>query len=187
MSQEPAKERALKQRNRIRSKRPTFRRQESWRYMRVSQVWRRPDGCDSQMRRGTKGWPASARIGYRGPRMARYLHPSGYEEIVVRNVDDLSKVDPKTQAIRIAHTVGMKKRADISVRAEERRIRILNPLPKEKPTEEEEKAEEAKETAEVQTANEKQKTGEVEAKAEAESERVEEETGEVKSEEESKD
>ena len=155
--------------------------------MRVSQVWRRPDGCDSKMRRKVKGWPASARIGYRGPRMARYLHPSGYEEIVVRNVDDLSKVDPKTQAIRIAHTVGMKKRADISVRAEERHIRILNPLPEEKPTEEEEKAEEAEETAEAQTPSEKQKVGEVEAKADAESEHVEEGTGEVKSEEESKD
>jgi hypothetical protein len=119
--------------------------------------------------------------------MARYLHPSGYEEVVVRNVDDLSKVDPKTQVARIAHTVGMKKRADISVRAEERHIHILNPLPKEKPAEDEEKAEEVEETAEAETLGEKQETGEAEAKTEAESEHVEEGTGEVKSEEESKE
>ena len=187
MSQEPAKERALKQRTRIKSNRPTFRRQESWRYMRVSQVWRRPDGCDSKMRRKVKGWPASARIGYRGPRMARHLHPSGYEEVVVRNVDDLSKVDPKTQVVRIAHTVGMKKRADISVRAGERHIRILNPLPEEKPAEEEEKAEEVEKTAAVETPSEKDKTGEAEAKTEAESEHTEERTDKVKSEEESRD
>jgi hypothetical protein len=119
--------------------------------------------------------------------MVRYLHPSGYEEVVVRNVDDLSKVDSETQAVRIAHTVGMKKRADISVRAEERHIHILNPLPKEKPAEEEEKAEEVKETAEAETPGEKQETGGTEAKTEAESEQVEEGTGEVKSEEESKE
>lgn len=143
MSQEPTREHAMKLRARLKSKRPTFRRQESWRYKRVSQVWRRPDGIDSKMRRKVKGWPAQAEIGYRGPRKARNLHPSGYEEIIVRNVDDLSNVDPNTQAVRIAHTVGMKKRADIYVRAGERHIHILNPLPEEKPAEEGEEAEEA--------------------------------------------
>lgn len=187
MSQEPARERALKQRSRIKSKRPTFRRQESWRYQRVSQVWRKPDGIDSQMRRRAKGWPASAGIGYRGPKTARYLHPSGYEEVVVRNVDDLSKVNSETQAVRVAHTVGMKKRADISVRAEEMHIHILNPLPEEKPAEEEEKAEEAEEAAEAKTPSEKQEIREAEAKTEAESEHVEEGAGEVKPEEESKE
>ncbi len=187
MSQEPARERALKQRIRIKSKRPTFRRQESWRYKRVSQVWRRPDGIDSKMRRRTKGWPASARIGYRGPKTARYLHPSGYEEVVVRNVDDLSKVDSETQAVRIAHTVGMKKRADISVRAEERHIHILNPLPEEKPTEEEEEAEEVEEKAEAETSGERQETVEPKAKTETESEHVEEAAGKVEPVEESKE
>ncbi len=186
MSQEPARERALKQRIHIKSKRPTFRRQESWRYKRVSQVWRKPDGIESKMRGRTKGWPASARIGYRGPRSARYLHPSGYEEVVVRNVDDLSKVNSETQAVRIAHTVGMKKRADISVRAEERHIRILNPLPEEKPAEEE-KVDEEEETAEAETPDEKQETVEPKAKTETESEHVEEPVGKVEPVEESKE
>jgi len=186
MSQESTREHALKQRARIKSKKPTFRRQESWRYMRVSQVWRRPDGCDSKMRRKVKGWPASARIGYRGPKMTRGLHPSGYEEVIVRNADDLSKVDPKTQAIRFAHTVGMKKRAEISVRAEERRIRILNPLPKEKPTGEEEKAEEVEEAVAEDVAKEAEET-EKEVKTEAEDESIEKESGEKVSGEESKD
>lgn len=128
---------ALKLRKRLKSKRPRFRRQESWRYKRVSQVWRKPDGTDSKMRKKIKGWPRSVEVGYRGPRAARNLHPSGYQEAIVRNVDDLDKIDPKTQAIRIAHTVGMKKRAEISIKAGERGIRILNPLPEEKPLEEE--------------------------------------------------
>jgi len=139
---------------RLKSKKPKFRRQESWRYKRVSEVWRKPDGVDSKMRKKVKGWPRSAEIGFRGPRKARHLHPSGYEEILVKNVDDLAKVDPKTQAVRIAHTVGMRKRAEISIRAGERHIYILNPLPKEKPAKEteegaKEEGEEIKETGEA--------------------------------------
>jgi len=139
------------------------------------------------MRRKVKGWPASARIGYRGPRIVRYLHPSGYEEVVVRNLDDLAEVDPKTQAIRFAHTVGMKKRAEISVRAEERRIHILNPLPKEKPTEEEAAAEEAEEAVVEETAKEGKKAAEAEAKTEAEGENIGKGSQERKSGEDSKD
>jgi len=146
--EKPATERALALRQRHKSKKPKFRRQESWRYKRVSEVWRKPDGIDSKMRIKKKGWPKSAEIGYRGPRVARGLHPSGYKEVLVRTVDDLGKVDPKTQAIRIAHTVGMKKRAEISIRAGERDIRILNPLPEVKP---EEEAEEAPKETEAET------------------------------------
>jgi len=171
MSQKPTKEQTLKLRTRIKSKKPRFRRQESWRYKRVSEVWRAPDGIDSKMRRKVKGWPASAEVGYRGPRKARHLHPSGYEEVVVRNVDDLVKVDPNTQAIRIAHTVGMRKRAEIFVRAGERLIHILNPLPEEKPVE----AEEVEEAAEAEKTEEEAEAG---VKTEAEDESKEEESAE---------
>ncbi len=171
MSEKPTKEQTLKLRTRLKSKKPRFRRQESWRYKRVSEVWRAPDGIDSKMRRKVKGWPASAKVGYRGPRKARHLHPSGYEEVVVRNVDDLAKVDPKTQAIRIAHTVGMRKRAEIFVRAGERLIHILNPLPEEKPVEEAE----VEEAAEAEKTEEEAEAG---GKTEAKDESMEEESAE---------
>jgi len=184
MSQKPTREHAMELRARLKSKRPKFRRQESWRYKRVSQVWRRPDGIDSKMRRKVKGWPKSAEIGYRGPKKSRHLHPSGYKEILVRNVDDLAKVDPKIQAIRIAHTVGMRKRAEISVRAGERQIHIVNPLPAEKPVAEVEEAgeEKGKEVTKEEEAGE-----EVEARVETGPEaEVEQEAGEERSTEEEK-
>ena len=121
-----AKER-VKIRERVKNKKPDFRRQESWRYKRVKESWRRPRGIDSKMRKKVKGWPKSPRVGYRGPKEARGLHPSGYMEVLVHNVDDVDGVDPKTQAIRIAHTVGARKRVEISARAKEREIHILNP------------------------------------------------------------
>ena len=114
-------------RKKVKSKKPEFRRQESWRYKRVKENWRRPRGIDSKMRRKVKGWPATVNIGYRGPKLARGLHPSALREVLVYNSDDLREIDPETEAIRIAHTVGARKRAEILSRARELGIHVLNP------------------------------------------------------------
>jgi large subunit ribosomal protein L32e len=158
-SEKPDQKRVLALRERHKAKKPRFRREESWRYKRVSQIWRKPDGTDSKMRKHKKGWPKSVEVGYRGPKVARGLHPSGYFEVPVRTIDDLSKVDPKTQAIRIAHTVGMKKRAEISLRASEMGFHILNPLPEIKPEEvaEEETPKEAEVEEETKETKEKER------------------------------
>jgi large subunit ribosomal protein L32e len=65
-------------------------------------------------------------IGFGGPRAARHLHPSGFREVMVHNLRDLEGIDPKTQAARVAHKVGMRKRTAIEERADELKIRILN-------------------------------------------------------------
>jgi large subunit ribosomal protein L32e len=122
-----SEERALRKGRRTRDKRPDFRSEESWRYKRVKESWRRPGGIDSKMRKKVKGWPSSPGVGYRGPKETRGLHPSGYEEVLVRNVDDVRKVDPETQAIRIAHKVGARKRVEIFALADELAIHVLNP------------------------------------------------------------
>jgi large subunit ribosomal protein L32e len=66
------------------------------------------------------------KVGYRGPKLARNLHPSAFKEVIVYNVDDLNEVDAKTEAVRIAHTVGAKKRSEILSRAKDLGIRVLN-------------------------------------------------------------
>ncbi len=156
-----AKERALALRRRLKSKKPKFRRQESWRYKRVSEIWRKPDGIDSKMRRKKKGWPKSVEVGYRGPKAARGLHPSGYAEVLIRTVDDVDRIDPKTQAIRIAHAVGARKRIEITARAREKDIHVLNPREVERPL-----AEEEVEEAEVEAAEEAEGAEEVEEEEE---------------------
>jgi len=105
------------------------------------------------MRKKVKGWPKSPEVGYRTPKEMRGLHPSGYEEVLVRNMDDVRKVDPKTQAIRIAHNVGARKRVEISAIADELKVQVLNPkraveLEEELEEVEEIGEEEKKETAE---------------------------------------
>jgi len=125
-----AAEQAVKLRKAVKARKPKFRRHESWRYKRLKESWRKPRGLDNKMRLKAKGWPKAVNVGYRGPRIARGLHPSGYEEVLIHTPDEIVEVDPKTQAIRIAHTVGTRKRIQIASQAREREIHVLNPLVK---------------------------------------------------------
>src|SRR3989304_7927744 len=128
MTEKPAitPEKALHMRKRAKNKKPEFKRSESWRYVRVKENWRRPRGLDNKMRRKIKGWPPTVSAGYRGPKVARGLHPSGYREVLVYNTEDLKKIDSKLQVARIAHTVGKRKRANIIAEARTKKIIILN-------------------------------------------------------------
>jgi large subunit ribosomal protein L32e len=119
---------AVRLRKAVKARHPKFRRHESWRYKRVKKRWRKPRGIDNKMRLSAKGWPKSVNIGYGGPKAARGLHPSGYEEVLVHTPHKVATVDPETQAIRIAHTVGTRKRIQIAALAREREIHVLNPV-----------------------------------------------------------
>ena len=120
---------ALAKRAVISGNRPAFKRQEWFRYQKLGEAWRRPRGIHSKMRRGMKRRPPMVEIGYGGPALVRGLHPSGFEEVMVYNVDGLEDIDPKTQAARIGGTVGVKKRIAIENRAKELGIRVLNKMP----------------------------------------------------------
>jgi len=119
-------EKALRLRERAKMKKPRFVRQESWKYFRLKENWRRPKGLDNKVRKRIKGWPPRVSAGYGGPKAARGLHPSGYEEVMIYNAEDLKRIDSKTQAARMAHTIGRRQRVKIMTEARKKRITVLN-------------------------------------------------------------
>ena len=118
-------ERLLGERERV--GKPQFNRQDYHKKKRVPTSWRKPRGGLSKQRIGIKGKGDTVEAGFRSPEAVRGLHPSGFKEVRVHNVDDLADVDGDSQAVRIGSKVGGRKRERIEDECEERSIRVLNP------------------------------------------------------------
>jgi large subunit ribosomal protein L32e len=118
---------ALALKNEMARKRRKFKHQQ-WNFSKEMDRtgWRKPRGKFSKMRHHQVAQGDIVSIGYRGPRLARGMHPSGFIEVMVHNAKELLKVDAKHQAARIASAVGGRKRTEIEERAEELGIRVLN-------------------------------------------------------------
>ena len=117
----------LEKRKKVSEHRPKFVRQESWRYDRLAENWRKPKGKDNKMRLQVSGVPRLVKVVYRGPKIARGLHPSGYTDNLVYSTNDLISLDSKKDAIRIGHIVGKLKRKEILTKAAELGFKVLNP------------------------------------------------------------
>ena len=121
---------ALEMRASQSKKQPSFRRQEWFRYRRLSKTgYRKPKGKDSKMLMNRKYRSPMARVGYGKVASARGLHPSGFEEVLVHNIDELDGIDPERQAVRIVPAVGTRKRSRIHDRADDLGLRVLNRRP----------------------------------------------------------
>ena len=107
---------------------PTFRGRFGKKYIRKKsnkkwQKWRKPRSID--LDRGLQhGY--RPKIGYANKTEIKGIHPSGYIELRVENVNDLEKVKVKINAIRIGATVGKKKRNEIIKIANQKGIWVLN-------------------------------------------------------------
>jgi large subunit ribosomal protein L32e len=108
------------------TKKPNFKRQEWFRYKKLGETYRKPKGKTSKRRRYEARKPAMPSIGYRTPRNLRGLHPSGYQDVLVKNIAELEDLDPSTQVGRISSTVGTRKKITMLEKARELKIKILN-------------------------------------------------------------
>jgi len=123
----PINKEKLELRDKVAKNRPEFKRPESWRYKRLETTWRKPKGIDNHQRKQkSRGRPGLVKVGYGGPKIARGLHPSGYTDNLVYNIDDLEKLNPKIDGIRIGHSVGTKKRKEIVIKSIEKKFKIFN-------------------------------------------------------------
>ncbi len=108
-------------------KKPNFLKQGANYLKRIKKRWRKPRGSDSKLRKKEKSKGAWPKTGYRAPREKRYLHPSGFEEILIQNINDLNKINPEKQAGRVSGKIGKRKKKIILEKAKELKIKILNP------------------------------------------------------------
>ncbi|NHJ22982.1 MAG: 50S ribosomal protein L32e [Candidatus Lokiarchaeota archaeon] len=113
-------------RKKLSKKRPSFRRVESWRYKRVKDPWRKARGIDSQTRMKEKSGVKSPSVGYRSPKKVRGVHPSGYEEVRVFNINDIKGLNNKKHALKLSGRIGAKKRIALIDYAQNRGFKILN-------------------------------------------------------------
>jgi len=119
--------RLLKIANQKKKYKPKFRHEQAHRWIRVSDSWRKVRGIDSATREKRKGRIALVSSGYRTPKAVRDLHPSLYEEVRVHRASELEELDPELHAVRIAATVGFRKRQEIIAAADAKLLRVLNP------------------------------------------------------------
>jgi len=110
---------------------PKFHAENAHRWNRISRRWRKVRGIDSYTRQKKKGRLTIVSTGYRTPKAIRHLHPSMYIEVPVYRPSDLESLDPDIHAVRIAATVGGRKRQDILEEADAKLLRVLNPGTKE--------------------------------------------------------
>lgn len=111
----------------LKGKKPQFKRAAYHKFKRLDSNWRRPRGTQGKQRRKYISKGALAQVGYGSPVAVKGLHPSGYSDVLISSVDELELIDPSYEAIRIASTVGARKKAIIITKAEELGIKILNP------------------------------------------------------------
>lgn len=107
-------------------KKEDFKRENSHKKKQTPDSWRRPRGRHSKIRLEVNGAPAKPKVGYRTDKEVRGVHPSGYEEVLVHNTNDLEELE-EGEAAMIASKVGERKREKIVEKADEEEIPVLNP------------------------------------------------------------
>lgn len=123
----PINKEKLAKRKEAKEHNPEFIRPESWRYVRLQTNWRKPKGIDNHQRKQwSRGRPGLVKVGYGGPKEAKGLHPSGFTDNLVYSLNDLEKLDPKKDGVRLGHSVGTKKRKEIVAKAIESKFKIFN-------------------------------------------------------------
>ncbi|MCD6591026.1 MAG: 50S ribosomal protein L32e [Candidatus Aenigmarchaeota archaeon] len=120
------KAKLLELRKKIKKKKPKFKRQEWFRKKPLGEKWRKPRGINSKLRIRKKSKGKVPSPGYGSPRLVKGLNSEGYREILVRNVRDLEKINPKEEIAVIASGVGKKKRFEIIEKALKKNIKIGN-------------------------------------------------------------
>jgi len=104
-----------------------FKRDGAGKKEQLADTWRRPRGLHNKQRIQKKAKGPMPTPGYGSPVEVRGLHPSGYRDVLVHNPEELAGLDPTIDAIRIAASVGARKRGVIQEKALSEGLKVINP------------------------------------------------------------
>ncbi len=117
---------SLELRKRIKSKKPTFLRQDAHKRPRLENKWRRPKGLQSKMRLNKRGYRRSISPGFGSPINVKYFHGCGLKIIKINSLKDLSNVKDSFEGALLNKTLGLKSKIAIAKKAVELKIRVIN-------------------------------------------------------------
>lgn len=116
----------LQIRKALKSRKPTFRAQDSHKKVRVKNRWRKPRGSDSKMRQRFRSYARVVKTGWQSPKSVRGLDRTGLEIVYVAKESDIQSIDAKKQGAMISGKLGLKKKLILLNILEEKNITVLN-------------------------------------------------------------
>ncbi len=122
-----AEKKAVKKKRIKKKNKPAFNPLNLGFMKRVKDRWRKPRGTANKKRRKHRFAGALPKIGYRNPEKIRGLRYDGRAEVLIRNLNDLTMLKGrKDVVVRIAASIGGKKRELIKLQAKELGIELVN-------------------------------------------------------------
>lgn len=113
----------------MKRRKPHFKRHDRNKLGRLARSgWRSSvQGHDNKQRNRYAGNEKTPTPGYGSPKEVRGMHPGGLKEIMIHNTSELGGVNAKEFAVRVAGSVGNRKKIGIVEAARKLNFKILNP------------------------------------------------------------
>lgn len=116
----------LEIRNKLKAKMPKFIRHDAHKKKRVGSGWRRPKGHQNKLRLHLKGYGRNRSTGFGSPKVVSGLSREGLKQNIVHNSTELASLNPKSDGIIVARTLGDRKRSTIIKEASDKGFTLLN-------------------------------------------------------------
>lgn len=118
-------EKLLKFKQELKKRKPKFLAQDSHKYKRIKNRWRKGRGSDSKIRHKIKGYRLRVEEGYRTPKALRGLTAAGLKKVYISNLAELKSQNLEKSCVVINGTVGKRKKIAILEECKKLGVKVL--------------------------------------------------------------
>ncbi len=115
----------LKLRETLKRRKPEFIRQQIS-LAKLRRRWKKPRGKHSKIRLVIKGHRVMPSIGYGMAKRVKNLHKLGLRSRIIRSINEIDNLNPKTDGIIIASSIGVRKRVEILKKIKSKGFVVFN-------------------------------------------------------------